>query len=95
MYTRHDPREAVLLVGDGAGHFKRAAIEGVTLPNLRNYDLSVADLNGDSKPDVILMYESEQGTAFSPKNGRVEVFLNRGASRKAAEKKGEGKVETK
>jgi hypothetical protein len=87
VYTRHDPREAVLLLGDGSGHFKRAALEGVTLPNLRNYDLSVADLNGDAKPDLILMYEAEGGTAFSPKNGRVEVFLNRGASRKVAETK--------
>lgn len=95
IYTRHDPREAVLLVGDGAGRFKRAAIEGVTLPNLRNYDLSVADLNGDGKQDIILMYESEQGTAFSPKNGRVDVFLNRGASKKAAETKAAAKTETK
>ena len=84
VFTRHDPREAVLLLGDGAGNFKRATIDGVSIAELRNYDLTVADVNGDAKPDVIVMYESASTTALSPKNGKVQVFLNRGTVRESA-----------
>lgn len=78
MFTRHDPREAVLLVGDGKGGFARAAVEGITLRPQANYDLSVADVNGDSRPDVIVMYESESATSLSERNGSIHVYLNRG-----------------
>jgi hypothetical protein len=84
IYTRFNPREAVLLLGDGAGNFRRAAVEGINLAGLRNYDLSVADVNADGRPDIILMYESESSTAMAAKNGKVQVFLNRGTSREAA-----------
>ena len=77
IFTRHDPREAVLLLGDGKGGFSRATIEGLTLAPERNYDLTVADVNGDSRPDVIVMYEAASTTALSTKNGRIQVFLNR------------------
>lgn len=80
LYTVFDPREAVLLVGDGAGKFKRATIEGITLAGMINYDVTVADVNRDSKPDVIVMYESDETSAFGQKNGKVQVFLNRGAA---------------
>lgn len=80
LYTRHSPREAVLLVGDGNGGFRRAVVEGLELSGLRNYDLTVADVNADNRPDVILMYESQSSTALAPKNGKVQVFLNRGTS---------------
>ena len=79
MFTRHDPREAVLLVGDGKGGFARAAIEGLPLRPHSNYDLTVADVNNDSRPDVIVMYEAESATSLSVKNGSVHVFLNKGA----------------
>jgi hypothetical protein len=78
MFTRHDPREAVLLLGDGKGGFAHAAVEGITLRPQSNYDLMVADVNADSRPDVIVMYESESATSLSVKNGSVHVFLNRG-----------------
>ncbi len=78
MFTRHDPREAVLLLGDGKGGFAQAAVEGIKLRPQSNYDLMVADVNGDSRPDVIVMYESESATSLSAKNGSVHVFLNRG-----------------
>jgi hypothetical protein len=78
IFTRHEPREAVILLGDGKGDFTRATVEGLTLPPLRNYDLTVADVNSDGRPDVILMYESESGSGLAKKNGRIEVFLNRG-----------------
>lgn len=83
MFTRHDPREAVLLLGDGKGGFARAQIEGLTLRPHSNYDLTVTDLNADGRPDVIVMYEAESATSLSVKNGSVHVFLNRGV---AAEK---------
>jgi hypothetical protein len=78
VFTRHDPREAVLLVGDGKGGFARATADGVVLRPLTNYDLTVADVNADSRPDLIVMYESESATSLSVRNGSVQVFLNRG-----------------
>lgn len=79
IFTRHDPREAVVLLGDGKGGFARAGVEGITLRPQANYDVTVADVNGDSRPDVIVMYEAESATSLSTKNGSVHVFLNRGA----------------
>lgn len=78
MFTRDDPREMVLLVGDGKGGFARAAVEGITLRPLSSYDLLIDDVNGDSRPDVLVMYESESATSLSARNGSVHVFLNRG-----------------
>ena len=78
MFTRHDPREAVLLLGDGKGGFSRGTIDGIKLRPLSSYDLAVADVNGDSRPDVMVMYESESATSLSARNGSVHVFLNRG-----------------
>jgi hypothetical protein len=84
MFTRHDPREAVLLLGDGKGGFARATVEGLTLRPHSNYDLTVTDLNKDGRPDVIVMYEAESATSLSVKNGSVQVFLNKGAVAQAA-----------
>jgi hypothetical protein len=42
------------------------------------YDIEVADLNRDKRPDLILMYEAEEGT----QNGSMHVFLNAGPSKK-------------
>lgn len=78
MFTRHDPREAVLLLGDGKGGFARAGLEGIQLRPQSNYDLMVADVNADSRPDVIVMYEAESATSLSGRNGSVHVYLNRG-----------------
>jgi len=78
FYTVFDPREAVVLLGDGTGRFRRATVEGIKLPGMINYDITVADVNRDSKPDVIVMYESDETSAFGAKNGKVQVFLNRG-----------------
>ena len=78
IFTRHEPREAVLLLGDGKGGFKRAQIEGLKVAPQANYDVMVADVNDDSRPDVILMYETDSTTALAEKNGSIQVFLNRG-----------------
>jgi hypothetical protein len=53
------------LLGDGKGGFTRAAVEGLKLEPNTNYDIKVADVNGDGRPDVILMYESSSATALS------------------------------
>lgn len=79
IFTRHDPRETVILLGDGSGGFARATVEGIALRPQANYDVTVADVNNDSRPDVIVMYEAESATSLSAKNGSVHVYLNRGA----------------
>jgi hypothetical protein len=80
IYTRFDPREAVILLGDGKGGFTRATMAGLTLEPNTNYDIKVADVNGDGKPDVILMYESSAASVLSAQNGSIHVFLNRGVA---------------
>lgn len=78
IYARPDQRQFVILLGDGKGGFRQASTVGLDLGTQRHYDLTVADVNADKRPDVVIMYEAESGTSFSRKNGRVEVFLNRG-----------------
>ena len=78
IYTRPDQRRFVLLLGDGKGGFREATVDGLELGSQRHYDLTVADVNADKRPDVVIMYEAESGTSFSRKNGKVDVFLNRG-----------------
>lgn len=75
--------EAVILLGDGKGGLTKAKVEGLPLLNLVSYDIKVADVNGDKKPDVIIMYESGAKTSFAHQDGSIRVFLNRGASRVA------------
>lgn len=85
VYTRYDPRALEILLGDGKGNFKRARVEGVTLSPNTNYDLKIADVNGDGRPDVIILYESSSVTALAIRDGSIHVFLNEGAEK--AEKK--------
>jgi VCBS repeat protein len=87
LYTRYDPREAVILLGDGKGGFTKATVEGLKLEPNTNYDVTIADVNGDGKPDVILMYESSAVTTFAAKDGSIRVFLNRGVEPPAMEAK--------
>jgi hypothetical protein len=78
IFTRYDPREFVILLGDGKGGFTRANIEGLQAEPNTNYDLRVADVNGDGRPDVIIMYESSATTRLGQQDGSIHVFLNRG-----------------
>jgi hypothetical protein len=82
IFTHTNPREVVLLLGDGTGKFRRGTVEGVELSDLPNYDLEVADIDGDGRPDLIIMYAAESGTALAPEYGSIEVFLNRGEAQR-------------
>lgn len=73
-----DSREIGVLFGDGKGNFARGKLPGLSGERKASYDLRVADVNGDGRPDVIIMYEADQVTAFSPRNGSIHVFLNQG-----------------
>jgi hypothetical protein len=84
IYTRHNPREAGLLLADGKGGFTQAAVAGLPVDSNVNYDLRVADVNGDRKPDVIVMYESAGTTALADRDGSIHVFLSQGARPTAA-----------
>ncbi|TML18443.1 MAG: VCBS repeat-containing protein, partial [Actinobacteria bacterium] len=79
LFTRFEPqREGVILLGDGKGNFTRAKTKGLSLRALTNYDVTVADVNGDGRPDVIIMYESANETRSGLQDGSIQVFLNRG-----------------
>ncbi len=71
-------REIGILLGDGKGNFSRAATDGLIPERKIAYDIKVADVNGDGRPDIIIMYEADQVTAFAARNGSIHVFLNRG-----------------
>jgi hypothetical protein len=83
IFTKFDPREFVLLLGDGKGGFTRANIDGMGADPNTNYDLTVADVNGDKRPDVIVMYESGASTRLADQDGSIKVFLNRGVAKAA------------
>ena len=85
VFTRFNPnREAVLLLGDGKGNFARAATKGLKVEPQANYDLTVADVNGDGRPDVIILYESQNESRLGLQDGSIHVFLNRGVEGQAA-----------
>lgn len=78
VFSRTSPRDVVLLLGDGRGGFTRANVEGISLQPNTNYDLQVADVNGDGRPDVIVMYESSSTTVLADRDGSIHVYLNLG-----------------
>lgn len=79
-FTRYDPRALEVLLGDGKGNFTRATVSGAQLLNNPNYDLRVADVNGDKRPDIIIMYEATGTTRFAERDGGIQVFLNQGTT---------------
>ncbi|MDQ3281317.1 MAG: VCBS repeat-containing protein [Acidobacteriota bacterium] len=81
VFVHPDQRRFVMLLGDGKGGFREATLDGLPLSPQPVYDLAVADMNGDKRPDIVMMYSAEGGTALARKNGKIEVFLNRGVTR--------------
>lgn len=91
IYVAYQPkREFVILLGDGKGGFKRARLEGITPEPNTNYDVTVADVNRDGRPDVIIGYESAKQTKLGVQDGSIHVFLNRGVV-KGTDSKAAGK----
>ena len=79
LYAGWTPkREFVLLLSDGKGGFTRAKLDGIKAEAQTNYDLTVADVNKDGRPDVIISYESDKQGALGFQNGSIHVFLNEG-----------------
>jgi hypothetical protein len=83
-YTKNDPRVLEVLLGDGRGGFTRAGLDGVKILNNPNYDLLARDVNGDERPDLIILYESAGTTRFAERDGGIQVFLNRGTASASA-----------
>ena len=84
-------RGVVILLGDGKGNFTAANIDGLSLDDNNLYDVKVADVNGDGRPDVILMYETMEihredylRAAVDNRPGSIKVFLNRGVTKSDA-----------
>ena len=76
----------MILLGDGKGGFTKARIEGLRLDENNLYDVKVADVNHDGRPDVILMYETLEvrredflRMPVQSQTGSIKVFLDRGA----------------
>jgi hypothetical protein len=81
VYVAWEPaREFVILLGDGKGGFTRARLEGIKAEPNANYDVTVADVNGDGRPDIIIAYETDKQTKLGVQNGSIHVFLNRGVA---------------
>lgn len=75
-YSRTRPRVAGILMGDGRGGFSDAVVEGWEVPENTAYDLTVADFDGDGRPDILMMFE-DSGRSLADKDGAIRVWLNR------------------
>ncbi|MEA2329325.1 MAG: hypothetical protein QOE68_4284 [Thermoanaerobaculia bacterium] len=97
VYTDLALHQVGILLGDGKGGFTRASTEGIALLDLGLYDIKVADLNGDKKPDILVMYESGSSTnaassalgttPVASRSGSVHAFLNRGFAKAQTQSK--------
>lgn len=70
LYVQEEPREFVLLLGDGKGGFRRGELEGLELAGNLLYDIGVGDVNGDGRADLLLLYER-----MPEAPGSVRVYL--------------------
>lgn len=77
-YVDADRREVVFLVADRKGQFRRVTTEGIGIPPHTAYDLRAADIDGDGRPDIVLMFEAKSDS--STRNGSIRVYLNRSAA---------------
>jgi hypothetical protein len=80
IYSRQDTKELKVLLGDGKGNFREVQVEGAEIPGNSIYDLKVADVNRDGRPDLVFMYETMERSMV--RDGAVRVLLNRTATAK-------------
>jgi hypothetical protein len=81
-FTMFETKEIVILLGDGKGNFKKAEVSGIRLAPNPFYDIRVADVNGDGRPDIIIGYEAA-GSTLTNRDGSIHVYLNEGSSKAA------------
>ena len=77
-FTMFESKEIVILLGDGKGNFKKAEVTGIKLDPNPFYDIRVADVNGDGRPDIIIGYEAG-GSTITRRDGSIHVYLNEGS----------------
>lgn len=78
-FTMFESKEIVILLGDGKGNFKKAEVTGIKLDPNPFYDIRVADVNGDGRPDIVIGYEAA-GSTITKRDGSIHVYLNQGSS---------------
>ncbi len=76
VYSQVNPRQFVLITGDGKGNFRKAKLKGFEAPRNLTYEIKVADVNNDKRPDLLMLFEAEE----TVKDGSIRVFLNKSAS---------------
>jgi hypothetical protein len=74
VYALPNPTRLAFLLGDGKGGFRTAEAEGIELPDQTLYDIKVADVNRDGRPDILLMFEKGEQAS----DGSVRVWLGSG-----------------
>jgi hypothetical protein len=65
-----EPGRVVTLRGDGKGAFKNTAEQSLSVPTGPHF-LTLADVNGDQRPDIVISHSSNQ----------LSVLLNKGAGK--------------
>ncbi len=85
VYTAMPPRRLEFLLGDGKGGFTSAAATGIDLPDRTTYDIKVADVNGDRRDDILLMFEKSDRSS----DGSIRVWLGKGPAAAGGAKDGE------
>lgn len=75
LYSRTVPEENGILLGDGTGRFRRARVEGWDAIGNTAYEMTLADVNGDGRLDIVMMFE-DSGRIMNLKDGSIRVYLN-------------------
>ncbi len=71
IFTTFEPkREVVVLLGDGKGGSGAPRSRAFRWRSMTNYDITVADVNGDGRPDVIVGYEAGGEASRHPMTDR-------------------------
>lgn len=77
LFRRTNPKGMHLLLGQSDGSFAWGTAEGVDYLDNTAYDIATADVNGDGRPDLVILYEASS-TMATDRNGSIRVYLNEG-----------------